>query len=148
VVEDPELLDGAGTLRQGVHRLSRRMRLERGEAGLTQQQFTLLSHLRRSSATPGELAAVERIQPQSLTRAIISLEHAGFVTRAAHPDDGRSALLAITAEGKRALGEDIRGRDVWLAAAMAAELTATERELLRLAAGLMARLAASESGPG
>ena len=147
MVEHPDLLEAASTVRQAVHRLSRRMRLERGESGLTQQQFTLLSHLRRSSPlTPGELAAAERVQPQSLTRAILSLEQAGFVTRATHPDDGRSALLAITGEGRRALTQDIRGRDLWLAAAMATELTRTEMELLRLAAELMARLATSDAG--
>jgi DNA-binding MarR family transcriptional regulator len=148
-MNDEEPLVAASTMRRGATRLSRRMRLARGEGGLTQQEFSVLAHLRRDgSSTPGDLAAAERIQPQSLTRTLTSLENEGLITREAHPLDGRSSLLAVTEEGLRVFYDDLRRRDLWLASAMSSQLTATERELLRLAGELMIRLAASESaGP-
>ena len=146
-MNEDESLVAASTLRRGATRLSRRMRLARGDGGLTQQQFSVLAHLRRNGAcTPGDLAAAERIQPQSLTRALSSLESEGLITREPHPDDGRSSLLAITGEGLRLFHADVRRRDLWLASAMSSLLTATERELLRLAGELMVRLAGS-AGP-
>src|ERR1700733_5998759 len=106
-MDDRELLAAAGTLRQGANRLSRRMRLERGEAWVTQQQFSVLAHLSLDGpATPGDLAAAERIQPQSLTRTLASLERARLISRSPHPVDGRSTRLDITDEGRRVLRED------------------------------------------
>jgi DNA-binding PadR family transcriptional regulator len=94
--------------------------------------------------TPGELAAAERIQPQSLTRTLASLSRDQLTTRRPDGDDRRRSRLSITDAGRRALLQDIRQRDSWLALAMAQELTPTERELLRLAAELMGRLAGAE----
>jgi len=102
----------------------------------------VLGHLhRRGPMTPGDLAAAERVQPQTLTRTLTSLEHAGLIKRTTHPQDGRRAVLTLTEKGLDALRTDMAVRDDWLAAAMARSLTATERELLRLAAGLLERLA-------
>src|ERR1700722_4708343 len=141
-MDDRELLAAAGTLRQGANRLSRRMRLERGEARVTQQQFSVLAHLALDGpGTPGDLAAEERIQPQSLTRTLSSLEGAGLIARRPHPVDRRSPVLDITDEGRRVLRGDVRARDVWLASVMAAELTAAEQGLLQLAGELMIGLA-------
>jgi DNA-binding MarR family transcriptional regulator len=143
-VEDPDLLATATIVRQGANQLARRMRRERGEAALPQQSLSILAHLRRSGpSTPGDLAALEHIQPQSLTRTLSSLERAGLVDRQPHPTDGRSTLLALTEASVRAWRDDMRRRDAWLAAAMSAELTESEQGLLRLAGELMVRLASS-----
>ncbi len=111
---------------------------------MPRQPLSVLAHLRRSGpSTPGELAALEHVQPQSLTRTLSTLERAGLVTRTPNPTDGRSTLLAITSAGVRAWRDDIRSRDIWLAAVMTAELTESEQGLLRLAGELMIRLAGS-----
>lgn len=123
-------------------RLGRRLRLERPGQGESLLELSVLGHLNRwGSMTPGQLATAERVQPQTLTRALASLEAQGSVTRATHPDDGRRSLLSLTEPGRRALAHDMRQRDAWLALAMAEHLTTTERELLRLAGGLLERLA-------
>jgi hypothetical protein len=54
-------------------------------------------------------------------------------------------LLAITEYGQTALRTEMAERDNWLAGAMAAELSNTEIGLLRLAGGLLERLAAANS---
>src|ERR1700756_473178 len=132
----------ATEIRRGVISLARRLRLERSEAGLTALELSVLGQLpRRGSLTPGELPAAERVQPQSLTRALATLESAGLMSREADPADGRRSLLAITEYGHAALRTEMEQRDAWLAAAMAAELSTTEIGLLRLAGPLLERLA-------
>jgi len=144
-VENDELFTGAGDLRRGVTRLARRLRLERPGEGESLLQLTVLALLRsRGPMTPGELAAAERIQPQSLTRTLTALEAAGLVVRRPDPRDGRRSLLTITEDGLQAIRHDVRQRDAWLAAAMAALLSPVERKLLRLAAELMERLAEAD----
>jgi DNA-binding MarR family transcriptional regulator len=133
----------ATAVRRGVIRLGRRLRLERPAHDVTLLQLGILAELNDGGPmTPGDLAAAQRVQPQSLTRVLATLETRQLIGRQAHPGDGRRALLAITAD---ALRRDVDQRDSWLARAMAAQLTPTEQELLRLAGELMERLAAANT---
>src|SRR5262249_23542029 len=54
--------------------------------------------------------------------------------------DRGQELLASARDGKAAFDRDMAGRDAWLAGALA-RLGETEREILRLAGGLMERVA-------
>jgi DNA-binding MarR family transcriptional regulator len=94
--------------------------------------------------SPGDLASAERVQPQSLTRTLTAVEAAGLVARHPDPEDGRRSLLSITPDGRRAIRDDVRQRDAWLAVAMAEVLSPVEQELLRLAGELMERLAEAD----
>ncbi|QDO01010.1 MarR family transcriptional regulator [Streptomyces sp. RLB3-17] len=101
-------------------------------------------HLRRhGAATPGEVAAAERQRPQSLTRVFAELESDGLIARTADGADRRQSVLTFTAEGLRALERDLAEHDAWPAAALGT-LNETGREVLRLAAALMDRLADTE----
>ena len=132
----------ATAVRRGVVRLGRRLRLERPAHDVTLLQLAVLAELNDAGPlTPGQLAAAQRVQPQSLTRVLATLEASGLIARQPDPGDGRRVLLAVTEAGLDALRRDVGQRDTWLAEAMAARLTPTEQELLRLAGELMARLA-------
>jgi DNA-binding MarR family transcriptional regulator len=132
----------AAAVRRGVTSLGRRLRLERAATGITALELSVLGQLRRRGAlTPGELAAAERVQPQSLTRTLAGLELAGLASRQPDPGDGRRSLLAITESGQAALYAEMHQRDTWLAAAMAAQLTGAEIGLLRVAGDVLERLA-------
>lgn len=145
MTDDQDLLAQATALRRGVTRLGRRLRLERPEQGEPLLQLSTLALLNsRGAMTPGDLAAAQRVQPQSLTRTLTALEASGLVTRRPDPGDRRRSLLTITGTGLRAIRHDVRQRDSWLAMAMAAKLTPTEQELLRLAGELMERLAEAD----
>jgi DNA-binding MarR family transcriptional regulator len=140
--DNDELLGTAMAVRRGVMSLGRRLKLERPAGGLTSLELSALGHLhRRGPLTPGEIAAAERVQPQTLTRTLTSLATTGLISRTDHPEDGRRALLTLTDAGLAALRQDMAGRDAWLAAGMEATLTGTEIELLRLAATLLERVA-------
>jgi DNA-binding MarR family transcriptional regulator len=142
---DDHLLQLAADVRRGTHRLARRLRFERPEHAESPLQLGVLGQLyQRGPLTPGELAAAERIQPQSLTRTLASLEASQLIARQPDARDRRRSLLSLTEAGRQALLRDIRQRDSWLALAMARDLTGTERELLRLAVVLMGRLAEAD----
>jgi DNA-binding MarR family transcriptional regulator len=134
--------EAASVLRRAVMGLGRRLRAERPPQSLSATKLTLLGQLYRRGPTPGVvLAELERIQPQSLTRALADLVEEGLISRRPDPEDGRRQLLEITPDGRAALAGDMQMRDAWLAKAMDAELSDPERELLRAAAKLMERLA-------
>lgn len=148
-------------VRRGSTRLARRLRMERPEPPqaplelstpelstpeLSNQALGILAHLcRRGPMTPGALAAAERLQPQSLTRTLARMERQHLVGRRPDEKDRRRSLLALTDAGRQALVRDMRQRDGWLADAMARQLTAAERDLLRIAAELMDRLADADA---
>jgi len=133
----------ASTLRLAVMRLARRMRSERADTSLTLTQLAALATLERHGPlTPRELAAAERVTPPSMTRIAASLEAAGLATRTDHPSDGRQVLLAASPTGVALLREDRRRRDAWLAQRLR-ELDQADRDVLRQAAQVLDRLAAS-----
>jgi DNA-binding MarR family transcriptional regulator len=132
----------ASLLREGMARLGRRLRAERIGHGLSLSRLSLLGLLARNGPmTATALAAAERLQPQSLTRMLARLEGDGLIIRRPDEADRRQVLIDITHEGVGVLTEDTVRREAWLAKVMAERLTPTECELLRLAAGLMGRLA-------
>jgi DNA-binding MarR family transcriptional regulator len=129
-------------LRQAMAQLGRRLRAERVGHGLSRSRLSLLNLLAQSGPmTASAMAAAERLQPQSLTRMLSRLETDGLIVRSPDDTDRRQVRIDITREGIAVLDEDNRRREAWLARAMAERLTSTERELLRLAAGLLERLA-------
>lgn len=117
------------------------MRSVRSAGALSTNKISVLSYLRaRGPSTPGEIAAADRLQPQSLTRVFAELEQAGLVLRGTGEDDRRQVILRLSPAGRAALEADLAERDAWLTAAMA-DLSETERGLLVLAARLMDRIA-------
>jgi len=133
----------AGDLRIAIGRASRRIRAERGAAGLTDPQFTVLAWLTKDGPmSPGQLAERERIQPPSMTRTVNGLAELGLVAKAEHPTDGRQVVVSLTDAGVAEVRETRRRRDAWLAGRLAT-LTPDERTLLVDAAELLRRIAAS-----
>jgi DNA-binding MarR family transcriptional regulator len=93
----------AGRLRIAVNRLQRRLRQE-SLGGLSPAQASALGSVSRNgSPTLGELAAIEQVQPPTMTRIVASLTEAGMVTRVADARDRRSARVRISPAGERAL---------------------------------------------
>ncbi len=104
--------------------------------------IAILSRLYRSgTATPKALADAEDAQPQTLTRVLATLEEQGLIGRGSDPTDRRHVLLDITPAGLAVLRRHAAAHTEWLTEAMEAELSDVEREVLRLAAALMDRLA-------
>jgi DNA-binding MarR family transcriptional regulator len=129
-------------IRSAVVRLSRRLRAERPADALAPTKIAVLAQLwREGEMSAGDLADLERIQPQSLTRTLAALTADGLIARRPDPLDRRQAVIGITEQGLAALSQDMQARELWLAKAMDIHLSPDERQLLAAAAELMDRLA-------
>ena len=141
VVVSSELERAAVELRASLGPLVRRLRQVRPDGELSLSQLSVLVRLERDgSSTPGALAVAEEITAQSMGALVAALERHGLVSRTADPQDGRRALITITAAGRRSLAGVRQQRARRLAKAIAEELTAGEQRQLVAAIPLLARV--------
>jgi DNA-binding MarR family transcriptional regulator len=131
----------AHALRPSVMRLSRRLRQMRDDTlGLNSNQLSAMSVLLNSGdQLMGELAAMERVQPPSMTRIVNGLEELGYVARRPDPRDGRQCLVTLTDPGRDVLVANRLRRDEWLAVRIA-ELNPEERDVLRKAVPILEKV--------
>jgi DNA-binding MarR family transcriptional regulator len=128
-------------LRGAIMRLSRRLRHQRVDESLSPTEMSVLATLARcGSATPGELARKEHVQPPSMTRIVAMLESKGLVRREPHPDDRRQVVVSRTEQAAAMLDESRTKRNAWLSE-LAEGLTDEERAILRQAAPVLEKLA-------
>ena len=129
VIADP--LTVANLLRPALLRLSRELRQETEQLGVTSRQVTLLWLIRNN---PGmslrELAAEERISAPALSGYVDRLAKAGLLARVRDEGDRRRVGLDLTDEGERLLRRVRARRTTWLADRLRGldddELTAVE----------------------
>jgi DNA-binding MarR family transcriptional regulator len=139
----PNALATANMLRRALAALGRPMRSLRADHGIAPAKLGILGRLERAGRpmTATELAAHERLQPQSLTRIIADLEEHGLIARTPRESDRRQLDIAITPEGSRLIRRDAHRQALWLADAMEKSLSPAERTILALAAELLDRIA-------
>ncbi|UQX89125.1 MarR family transcriptional regulator [Jatrophihabitans telluris] len=131
----------ASTIRLSILRVARRLRSQRADTAVTLSQLSALATVNKNGPlSAGEVAAIEQVQPPSMTKILAALEGAGLIERAAHPDDRRQSIISISEAGQNLLADEIRLRDEWLARRLA-ELSAADREKLLQAAEVLDRLA-------
>ena len=128
-------------LRRASTRLALRLRAERPAEGLGRTGTAVLGQLhRRGPLTASEIAAAERVQPQSLTRTLATLEEQGLIAREQDSRDRRRHTIQLTETGREVLVDHMQSSDDWLAEAITDRLNPTERAVLQLAAGLLDQL--------
>ncbi|WP_445150798.1 MarR family winged helix-turn-helix transcriptional regulator [Baekduia sp. Peel2402] len=136
---DDDVARLASDLRLTLGRLVRRARAE--STLLPVGQTAVLGRLdREGPMTTSDLAAAEKVRPQSMARTVSLLQDEGFIAGEPHPTDGRKTLLRIAPAGLEKLVAQRDGREHWLAEALAGELTAAERKSLRKTVVLLDRL--------
>lgn len=136
--------DLGSALRLAVLRLSRRLRQE--SAGeITPSQMSALNVLaRHGELTLGELAAIERIAPPSMTRIAARLESSGLLERRTDTSDRRVVRVAMSEAGSRLLAESRARGDAFVTSRLGS-LSEEEQAVLARAVPLLERLA-SEDG--
>jgi DNA-binding MarR family transcriptional regulator len=135
---EPDPAHVASDLRVVLGQLIRRLRAENR---LPLMQGAVLGRLERCGlSSVSDLAAAERVRPQSMAQTVSDLEAEGFVTRRPDPDDKRRALVELTESGRTTLEADRAQRDGWLARAIAEELTPKDQAVLERAVQMLSRL--------
>ena len=131
----------ASELRAVLGQLVRRLRAENR---FPLSHGTVLGRLDRNGVqSVSDLAAAERMRPQSMAQTVSELETGGFVHRRPDPGDRRRQWVDLTEAGREALYAERRHREGWLASAIAGDLSAQEQASLADAVELLRRLADS-----
>jgi DNA-binding MarR family transcriptional regulator len=134
----------ASRLRLVIARLARLLRQQTLDNEVTVSMFSALASIERLGLVSlGELAAVERVQPPSMTRIVSRLEELGLVTRAIDAADRRIARVQATTEGTRFLQRNRTRRNAFLAARMR-KLSVEELAALEAALPVMEKLLEGE----
>jgi DNA-binding MarR family transcriptional regulator len=110
----------------GVH-----MERQMEGTGLAPQEGHLLSYLRSYAPCPiAEVVTVFGLRGSTATAVLDRMEERGLVVRRPNPDDRRSFLLDLTAEGKR-IAEDVQEDVEKLENAIARRITREDEEGFR-----------------
>jgi DNA-binding MarR family transcriptional regulator len=131
--------DLADHVRLTVVRTARRLRQEAGGELSPSLTAALSTVERHGPMTPGEVAARERIQRPTVTRALARLEEQGLIERMPDVRDGRSSLVTVTAAGRELLAE-LRTRKTAFLADRIERLGTEDRETLDRAADILERM--------
>ena len=137
----PSSVQAARDLRVALSRLRRRLVDLADTSELTPSQLSVLSRLgKEGPASASDLAAAERIRPQSVAATLAVLEERGLVVRRPDPDDGRRQLVSLSREGTALFDDRRRHREEWLSRVLEERLTESERQTVIEAATLLDRL--------
>jgi DNA-binding MarR family transcriptional regulator len=132
---------GARELRVVLSRLRRRLKETSDPRDLTASQTSVLSRLSKDgTATASELAAAERVRPQSMAAILAALDERGLIARRPHPGDGRRQLVSLSDAGRELVEDKRRAGEEWLARALQERFTESERHSLIEALTLLERL--------
>jgi DNA-binding MarR family transcriptional regulator len=138
---DPHAAAVADELRVVFGRLRRRLRETYDTRELTPSQTSILSRIgKEGPSSASDLAAAERIRPQSAAATLAVLEERGFVTRQQDPNDGRRQLVSLTDAGRAFLDDKQRAGQEWLTRALSEHVTDAERATIAEALTILGRL--------
>lgn len=130
----------ANDLRPVLLRLTRELRRETEQFGITGRQATLLWLVKGSPGlTLRALAEMEGISPPALSGHVDRLERSGLLVRVRSTEDRRRVGLELTPEGERLLRSVRERRTAWLAERLGA-LDPAARENVAAAVGPLRRL--------
>jgi DNA-binding MarR family transcriptional regulator len=144
---DRTLEETAAHLRLVITRTARRMRQEVGGELRAPNASALTTVELHGPLTPSELAEIERVKRPTATRILRYLEKEGLVERTPDPNDGRSALISLTGEGRERLRRLRQRKNAYLARRMR-DLDPGEVGTLEQAARILEQLLEGDRAPG
>ena len=121
--------------------LTRRLRAVAPADALSPARLGILGHLYRlGPMSPTQLASLERVKLQTLTRVLAKLEAGDLIRRRAYQHDARQSVLALAPAGKRLLLAEMGRRGTSIAAAVERALSAEEQGQLLAMCELIERV--------
>ncbi|MFD8379502.1 MarR family winged helix-turn-helix transcriptional regulator [Streptomyces sp. NPDC059679] len=131
----------AHEIRVVVGRLRRRFKETYDNEELTPTQTAVLSRLSKDGpASTSDLAAAERVRPQSMAATLGVLDERGLIRRRPDPDDGRRQLISLSESGTAYVDDARRAGEEWLARSLESGYTEEERQTIIEALALLDRL--------
>ncbi|MFI1329402.1 MarR family winged helix-turn-helix transcriptional regulator [Streptomyces sp. NPDC020845] len=131
----------AHEIRVVVGRLRRRLKETYDNEELTPTQTAVLSRLSKDGpASTSDLAAAERVRPQSMAATLGVLDERGLIRRRPDPDDGRRQLISLSESGTAYVDDKRRAGEEWLARSLESGYTEEERQTIIEALALLDRL--------
>ncbi|NUR95238.1 MAG: MarR family transcriptional regulator [Kribbellaceae bacterium] len=128
----------AAEVRVVFGRVKRRLKALAETDDLTPSQSSVLSRLDKDGpASASELAAAERIRPQSMAAILSALRAADLIQRHPDPSDGRRQVVSLTTAGRHRLQGDRKVRQEWLAQTLQEHCTEAERQTIIKALALL-----------
>jgi len=138
----------ATNMRTVIHRLVKILRrqtrndemlslTERSTMGLLYQQGEL---------PPNELAQLERVTAQSMSQVINHLFELLYIRKTPSGEDKRKVLLSLTPAGKEYIERARQEKQEWLARTLHEKVSPQEKETLKKAMDILARLIEEEGG--
>jgi DNA-binding MarR family transcriptional regulator len=128
----------ASEVRVVFGRVKRRLKELAETDDLTPSQSSVLSRLDKDGpASASELAAVERVRPQSIAAILAALREADLIQRHPDPQDGRRQVVSLTTAGRHRLQGDRKVRQEWLARTLQDHCTEAERQSIINALSLL-----------
>ncbi|MGK4583895.1 MarR family winged helix-turn-helix transcriptional regulator [Kitasatospora sp. HPMI-4] len=150
-LEKAAAIERAQRLTDVITRLRRALRssirTEYPWESLPMAQVELLQTLAAAPLRVGELAARQRLAPNTVSGLVGKLLEAGFVDRQADPGDRRTARIALTEAGHQQLRDWQRAHERRMADALES-LTQADREAVMGAIPGLEQLAKALTGPG
>ncbi|MEU4894323.1 MarR family transcriptional regulator [Streptomyces sp. NPDC044780] len=131
----------AHEIRVVIGRLRRRFKETYDNEELTPSQTSVLSRLSKEGpASTSDLAAAERVRPQSMAATLGALDERGLIQRRPDPHDGRRQLVSVSEAGGAFLADKRRAGEEWLARSLETGYTEAERQTILEALALLDRL--------
>lgn len=135
-------ITAASELRAVFSRLRRRLRDVTDLGDLTPSQTSVLSRLSKGGpVSASDLAAAERVRPQSMAAILAGIDQHGLIRRTPDPHDGRRQLITLTDAGREVVAGSRRAREEWISRALTEDFTEAERQTILAALALLDRLA-------
>ncbi len=137
--EDQEM---AKEIRNMITQLYRRLRKQvSNPEHLSVAEYGVIEALlTRNDLTPGELGIQLNISTQFMSQVLNRLVTLNYIQKKVDKNDKRRTLISISAAGKKKIESFRHERDQWLAETIALLYTVQEKELIRSATELIARL--------
>ena len=128
----------ASAVRVVFGRVKRRLRELADTDDLTPSQISVLSRLDKDGpASASDLAAMERVRPQSMASILTALRNSDLIARHPDPEDGRRQVNTLTTAGRHRIQGDRKVRQEWLAQALQEQCTEAERQTILKALALL-----------
>jgi DNA-binding MarR family transcriptional regulator len=102
-------------LQTAIRLLIRRAYTVNIPGGLTRSEQGVLGWLEaKGEMTPGDLAAIEKVRPQTMGQTLDSLDRRRWIKRTRHPTDRRQVLISLSPSGRKGLLKRRALRQAWL----------------------------------